>query len=83
MYGKTYKLEGDGVLDEMKRLTEQEMKKINVQQPFVAEAQERLRVKKLELENLRHKAYTGSIGLEKSDSSTMDKKTAEDSLINK
>jgi hypothetical protein len=31
MYGTTYKLEGDGVLDEMKRLTEQEMKKINVQ----------------------------------------------------
>ncbi len=83
MYGTTYKLEGDGVLDEMKRLTEQEMKKINVQQPFVAEAQERLRVKKLELENLRHRAYTGSIALEKSNSSTIDKKTTEDSLINK
>lgn len=83
MYGTTYKLEGDGVLDEMRRLTVQEMKKIKVQQPFIAEAQEWLRVKKLELEILRHKAYTGSIALQKSDSSSMDKKTSVDSLINK
>ena len=66
MYGTTYKLEGDNnVLEEMKRLTEVEMKKIAVDQPFIAEAQERIRVKKLELENLRHKAYTGSLVFEK------------------
>ena len=39
MYGTTYKLEGDNnVLEEMKRLTEVEMKKIAVDYPFIAEA---------------------------------------------
>jgi hypothetical protein len=53
------------MLDEMKRLTQEEMKKVAVNQPFIGEAQERIRVKKLELENLRHKAYTGSLVFEK------------------
>ena len=33
MYGTAYKLEGDGVLDEMKKLTQEEMKKITVNKP--------------------------------------------------
>jgi len=37
MYGKTYKLEGDNnMLEEMKRLTEVELKKISVEKPFIA-----------------------------------------------
>ena len=65
MYGTAYKLEGDNnVLEEMKRLTQEEMKKRAVDKPFIAESQERIRIKKLELDNLRHKAYTGSLAFE-------------------
>ena len=52
------------MLEEMKRLTKEEMKKRAVDKPFIAESQERIRIKKLELDNLRHKAYTGSLAFE-------------------